>query len=218
MKSATAWAAGYLAFGFGVVSFIMLGIEPAMGFVKPADYFDPVKLAAGYASKAWLVSTLLYLTFPIPLFVLARSSSGKHVSHFGLAAAAVGLLLATLDLVGTQLSSLLPGEEQVRVAAAAMVPIRFAVLKATCVLLGLFAWGTTRAAPGHGMATRAWRGFGWFVLAVSLAFLFVFVPVPVAFFLWAVGLTVACTRQQGEASGSPRGADVAVERSAQPVG
>ncbi len=218
MKSATALAAGYLAFGFGVVSFIMLGIEPGMGFVRPADYFDPVKLAAGYASKAWLVSSLLYLTFPVPLFVLARSSAGKHVSHFGLAAAAVGLLLATLDLVGTQLPSLLPGEQEVRVAVAAMVPIRYAVLKATCVLLGLFAWETTRATAGHGLAVRGWRALGWLVLAVSVASLFVFVPVPVAFFLWAVGLTVACTRQKGEAPGSPHVADVAADQSAQPVG
>ncbi len=217
MRSATALAAGYLAFGFGVISFIMIGVEPGMGFVTPADYFDPVKVTAGYASLPWLVSTLLYLTFPVPLYVLARSSPQKHVSQFGLAAAAIGLLLASIDAVGIELSSILRSKEQVQPAVAALLPIRFAVLKATVVMLGLFAWGTTRSSGGHGIGGRSWRVLGWVVLAVSVAFLFVFLPAPIAFFIWAAALTLKCALERGDTPGSERVSQGA-EVSSQPVG
>ncbi len=201
MKSASAWAAGYLAFAFGVVSYIMIRIERGMGFVTPADYFDPVKVTAGYASVPWLVSTILYLPIPIALFVLAKTSvQDQRVSQFGLAAAALGLFLGTIDLVGIQLTSLLSSEQEVQAAVAALLPIRFAVLKTTVVMLGLFAWGTTRASGGHGIGMRSWRVLGWVVLAVSVLFLFVFVPAPIAFFVWAVGLTVACVLQREPAT------------------
>lgn len=218
MKSATALAAGYLAFAFGVVSYIMIRIEPGMGFTTPADFFDPVKVTAGYASIPWLVSTLLYLLMPVALFVLARSFVHERVSQLGLVAAALGLLLGSIDLVGVQLHSLLSSEEQVQVAVAALLPIRFAVLKATVVTLGLFAWGTTRARKGHGIGVRSWRVLGWVVLVVSVAFLFVFLPAPIAFFLWGVGLTLTCMVQRGDAPSSPRLAESVAEGRSQSVG
>ncbi len=216
MKSATVLAAADLAIGFGIISFIMLGIEPGMGFVSPADFFDPVKATVGYASMAWLVSTIVYLTFPVALVVLARST-GRGVSELGLAAAALGLFLGCIDVVGIQLHSLLPTEERVRVAVGALLPIRFAVLKATVVVLGLFAWGTTRANAGPGLAGRSWRILGWVVLVVSVGFVFVFVPAPVAFFLWAAGLTLKYALERGAAPPSARVAE-GVEGSSQPVG
>jgi len=181
----------------------MIRVERGMGFVTPADYFDPVKVTVGYASSAWLVSTILYLTLPVALFVLAKSSVQERVSQFGLAAAGVGLLLGTLDLVGIQLASLLPGEVEVQAAVAAMMPIRFAVLKATVLILGLFAWSTTRAGGGQGIGARTWRALGWFVLAVSVAFLFVFVPVPIAFSVWGVALTLIYALQRGDPKIAP---------------
>ncbi len=214
MKSATALAAADLAIGFGVISFIMLGIEPGMGFVKPGDFFDPVKVTVGYASMAWLVSTIVYLTFPVALCVLAKSTGRRGLSELGLAAAALGLLLGCIDLVGIQLHSLLPREEEVRVAVAALLPVRFAVLKATVLVLGLFAWGTTRGSAGDGLGARSWRILGWAVLVVSVAFLFVFLPVPIAFFVWAAGLTLKCALERGDAPGRAR---VPAEDSSQPV-
>ncbi len=216
MKSATVLAAADLAVGFGIISYIMLGIEPGMGFTTPGDYFDPVKTAAGYASLPWLVSTIVYLTFPVALYVLARSTGRRGVSQLGLAAAALGLLLGSVDLVGLQLHSLISGQEEVRLAVAALLPIRFAVLKATVVLLGLFAWGTTRAGAGHGLGMRSWRILGWAVLLVSVAFLFVFVPVPIAFFIWAAALTLKCALERGDTPGSERVSQGA-EVSSQPV-
>ncbi len=219
MKSATALAAGYLAIGFGVISFIMIRIEPGMGFVTPADYFDPVKVTVGYASVPWVVSSLLYLTFPIALFVLARSFVQRGVSQLGMAAAALGLFLGSIDRVGVQLPSLLSRGEEVQVAVAALLPIRFAVLKTTVVVLGLFAWGTTRANDGHGIGMRSWRILGWAVLAVSVAFLFVFLPAPIAFSVWAAGLTVKCALgARGDAPRSAGLAEAAAPRSSQPVG
>jgi hypothetical protein len=204
MKSATTLAAAVLAVGFGVVSYIMIALEPGMGFVTPADYFDPVKVTAGYASLPWLVSTLLYLTFPVALFVLAKASAQERVSQFGLTSAALGLLLGSIDLVGVQLSSLLSGKENLQAAVAALLPIRFAVLKATVVMLGLFAWGTTRESVGHSIGVRSWRALGWMVLGVSIVFLFVFVPAPIAFFVWAAGLTLTNARTREHGLKTPR--------------
>jgi hypothetical protein len=200
MKSMTVVAAGFVAVGFGVVSYIMIRIEPGMGFATPADYFDPVKVTAGYASVPWLVVNLLYLLFPVALFVLAKSSAQERFSAFGLAAAAAGLFLGIIDRVAIQLPSLLPSDKEVHAAVAAMLPIRLAVLKTTVVMLGLFAWRTTRASDGHGVGMRSWRVLGWVVLAVSIAFLFVFIPAPIAFCVWAAGLTVKATLDKGDAS------------------
>jgi hypothetical protein len=204
MKSATLWAAGFLAFGFGVVSYVMIRIEPGMGFVTPADYFDAVKVTAGYASVPWLVVNLLYLTFPVAIFVLAKSSLPERFSQLGLAAAFAGLFLGTIDRVGIQLPMLLPSEQEARVAVAAMLPIRFAVLKTAVFMLGVFAWGTTRASDGHSIPMRLWRVLGWLVLAVSIAFLFVFIPAPIAFCVWAAGLTVKCARGSLNQEGAAR--------------
>ena len=202
MKSPAVWAAGYLALGFGVVSYIMIRVEPGMGFVTPADYFDPVKVTAGYASTPWLVVNLLYLTFFVAVLVLARTSVSEQFSQLGLAAAVSGLFLGTIDLAGIQLPLLLPSEQEVRVAVAAMLPIRFAVLKATVLLLGVFAWGTTRASDNRGLPMRLWRVLGWLVLAVSITFLFVFIPAPIAFCVWAAGLTATCARGSLNQKGS----------------
>jgi hypothetical protein len=86
----------------------------------------------------------------------------------------------------------------VQAAVAAILPIRFAVLKTTVVMVRLFAWGTTRASEGHCIGVRTWRALGWIVVAVSVLFLFVFTPAPIAFFMWAVGLTVTCILQRGD--------------------
>lgn len=204
MKSPTVLAAGFLAFGFGVVSYVMIRVEPGMGFVTPADYFDPIKVTAGYASVPWLVVNLFYLTFPVAVFVLGRSSVPERFSQLGLAAAVSGLFLGTIDRAGMQLPTLLPSEQEVRVAVAAMLPIRFAVLKATVLMLGVFAWGTTRTNDGRGIPMRLWRALGWLVLVVSIAFLFVFIPVPIAFCVWATGLTVKCARGSLNQEGAVR--------------
>lgn len=197
MRSARALAAAYVAVVFGVVSYILLGVERGMGFVTPGDYFDPIKVTAGYASGAWRVSTALYLTLPPALFVLAKTSARQRVSEFGLASAGFGLFLGTLDLVGIQLASFLSNEAQLHAAVAALIPVRFAVLKTTVMMLGLFAWGTTNAAEANGVGGRSWRVLGWIVLALSVIFLFVFVPVPIAFFVWALVLTVNSARHGG---------------------
>lgn len=100
------------------------------------------------------------------------------------------LLLGAIDRVGIQLPSLVSGDEAVRTAVAAMLPIRAAVLKSTVVALGVFAWSTTRASGGRGIATGSWKALGWVVLATSVLFVFVFVPAPWAFAVWGIGLTI----------------------------
>lgn len=183
-------AAGYLAIGFAVVSYIAVRIEPSMGFVTPIDYFDPVKVAAGYSSLPWLVENLLYFTFPVALFVLSRSGVQERVARLGVAAACVWLVLASIDRVGIQLSSMTSSQFDVTAAVAAMLPVRLAVLKATVVSTGLFAWATTRTSDPTGVAMRSWRALGWIVLLTSVAFFFVFLPMPVVFCVWTVGLTL----------------------------
>jgi hypothetical protein len=189
MRLANTLAAGCIALGFGVVSFIMLRIEPQMGFVTPADYFDPENVVAGYATTAWKVENLIYLLLPFALLVLARSADDTRARVSGVIAAVLFFLLGALDRVGIQLPALAPDGEAVRAALMAMLPVRAAVLKTAVVALGALAWTTTRAPGGKGMWTGAWRGLGWVILAGSGLFVFVFVPAPLLFFVWGLGLT-----------------------------
>jgi hypothetical protein len=203
MRSATTLAAAFLAFGFGVVVYIAIWVEPAMGFLEPADFFDPGKVAAGLGSTPWLVDNLLFLSFPVAFLVISRSSANELVGPFGLAAAVFFLLLGSMGRAANQLPSFLSSEEELRVALAGMLPVRFAVLKASVVAMGLFAWSTTRSGGGHGLARLAWRAFGWFVLAASVSFLFVFLPLPIVFFPWAIGLTVTSALAGARAGKEP---------------
>ena len=78
-------------------------------------------------------------------------------------------------------------------------PIRFAILRSLVLLVGVFAWRTTRSGWGSGLGDKAWRGLGYLVLAFGIVFMFVFVPAPVLIVLWAVGLTVREARHPSEA-------------------
>lgn len=190
MRKTNVFAASFLGVGFACVSYVMLFLEPSMGFKNPADYFDAQKVAAGYASTAWLVTSVLYLAFPIAVMAIAYSANDRHLQWFGVGAALLGLMLGAVDRAGSQLPALLPTHEAVLAAVAALLPIRFAILKATVVALGLFAWRTTRTGSAHGAGPRVWRGFGWVVLVASVGFMFVFIPVPVVFAIWGVGLAI----------------------------
>ena len=201
MRKTDFFAASFLGIGFACVSYVMLVVEPGMGFESPRDYFDPRKVAAGYASAAWLVTNVLYLAFPIAVMVIACSVNDRLLQWFGVGAALLGLVLASVDRVGIQLSALLPTNEAAVDAVAAMLPIRFAILKATVVALGLFAWRTTRSGTTRGAGPRVWRGFGWVVLVASVGFVFAFIPVPVVFSVWGVVLAIRYF------SAAPRGPD-----------
>lgn len=189
MRSSKVLAALYLAVGFAAVSYIMLAIEPGMGFASPADYFDAVTVAAGYATTTWLVENVIYLSIPLAILLLVRFESAEQLVWSGLAAAGAFLVLGAIDRVGIQLHSVLSDPAEVRGAVASLLPIRLAVLQVAVVTLGTFAWTTTRSGVAASPADRTWKGLGWLVLAGSLLFPFIFLPMPIFFFLWSVGLT-----------------------------
>lgn len=47
--------------GFGAITYIMLVVEPSMGFHTPADYADPEKILGAFESVAWTIADLAYL-------------------------------------------------------------------------------------------------------------------------------------------------------------
>lgn len=196
-------AAGFLGVGFGWVSFVLLFVEPGMGFTEPADFFDAEKVAAGYSTVAWSVSSVVYLLFLPALWIVAKSVDRPVVEWSGLVSGLLFLVVGAIDRVGIQLPTLLPTGEAVVAAVAATLPVRFALLKSAVVTLGVFAWGTTRLSPSSGAGDKVWRGFGWLTLLLSIAFLFIFVPVPIVFFVW--GLTLA-VRMSRASSRPPEGA------------
>lgn len=189
MRSASTWAAAFLAVAFGAVSYIMLFVEPGMGISTAADVLDPDKVAAGYTSMVWRVENLVYFAVPFAVATIALQSNDRIQASSGLAGALLFLVVASIDRVGIQLPSLLATEQDVVAATAAFLPIRFAVLKAAVLSFGVFAWSTTRRSSGAGPLNGAWMLLGWAVLAMCVLFLFVALPVPVALCLWGVGLT-----------------------------
>jgi hypothetical protein len=191
MRSANTLAAAFLAFGWGGLCYIMNFVEPTMGFETPADFFDPAKVAAGYDSSfAWRLINILILTFPIAIVVLVKRSEDRYLVWSGIISALLLLVFGCIDRVGFQLRDVLPTQEAVHDALAAMLPVRFAVQKSMVVVLGLFAWRMTRRPAGTGIIGLLWGGLGWVVLALSIVFVFVSIPVPIAFFIWAIGLMI----------------------------
>lgn len=190
MARTTAVAAGFLGLGFGWVTYVAVLVEPGMGFQTPGDFLDAEKVAAGYTSAVWLVSNWLYLLFPVAILLLARPSDDPWLRWSGLAAALLFLVVGSIDRVGIQLPDLLSSDETVVSAVGAMLPVRFALLKAAVLALGVFAWRTTRTPGAEGWSGRLWRGFGWLTLVAAVLFMAVFLPVPVLLFFWGTGLAV----------------------------
>jgi hypothetical protein len=190
-SAAAALGAAYLALGLGMVIYIMLVLEPAMGFTGVADYMDPDKIAANAGSTPWLVVDVFYLSLFVAILAIAHGSDDRALAWAGVAGGIAFFLVGTIDRVVEDLPGLIADEETRRVALIAMLPVRLAVLKAAAMAMALFAWRTTRiGGAGVGAVDKAWRGLGYLVLASGVAFVFVFVPAPVVFFVWAVALTV----------------------------
>jgi len=196
-------AAGWLAVVFLWTSYVMLLVEPGMGFQTPADFLDPAKVAIGNASVYWLISNLLYLSVPVAVMTVVVSADDRLVQWSGLATSILWLVLGSMDRVGIQLPDLMVSDEAVLAAIAAMLPVRFAILKASAFSFGAFAWSVTRVDRRAGTGPRLWRALGWLILLSSVAFLFVFLPVPIAYALWAVAFTATGLRSgaAGAASG-----------------
>ena len=194
MRVPTVVAAGVLAVGFGWVSGVMLYVEPGMGFSSPVDFFDAGKVVAGYASFVWSVSSVIYMLFLPAAWVISMSSSNLYVRWSGAASGLLFFVVGAIDRVGVQLPGLLASDEIVVAAVAATLPVRFALLKSAVLALGVLAWGTTRPSFAGGVGNRAWRGLGWMMLLASIGFLFIFIPVPPAFFVWGITLTLLSMR------------------------
>ena len=147
------------------MSYIMVFVEPGMGFTTPADYFDPDKVAAGYASTAWLVDNIIYLTMPFATWVLARGSDDPYLRWSGVAAGLLLFVVGSIDRVSIQLPSLLPDAEGAQAALVVLIPIRFAVLKTMVVAWGVLhgeRHGSNRDRArsrrfGGGWVTSSWR-------------------------------------------------------------
>jgi hypothetical protein len=190
-SAAATLGAAYLAFGLGMVIYIMFVLEPAMGFTGVADYMDPDKIAANAGSTPWLLVDLFYLSLFVAILAIVRGSDDRALAWAGVAGGIAFFLVGAIDRVVEDLPGLIADEDTRRVALIAMLPVRLAVLKAAAMAMALFAWKTTRiGGAGAGALNRAWRGLGYLVLASGVAFVFVFVPAPVVFFVWAAALTV----------------------------
>jgi hypothetical protein len=173
-----------------MVVFIMLVLEPAMGFTGVADYMDPDKIAANAGATPWLLVDLFYLSLFVAILAIARGSDDRALVWAGVAGAIAFFLVGAIDRVVEDLYGLVADEETRRMALTAMLPVRLAVLKTAAMAMALFAWRTTRIGEARGALDRAWRGLGYLVLATGILFVFVFVPAPVVFFVWAAALTV----------------------------
>lgn len=171
-----------------MISFMMLFIEPQMGFSGPTDYFNPEKVAQGYTSFIWLVGDLFYLTIFVATSLMSRRSEDLYLRWSALAAGILFLLVGAIDRVAAQLPFLMSGPELARKGLISLLPIRFAVLKVAALSLGFFAWTTTRTPRGKSTWLKTWRVLGYLVLILAILFIFIFIPLPIAFFIWSIGL------------------------------
>jgi hypothetical protein len=187
---AAALGAAYLAVGLAMTIFILLVLEPAMGFTGAADYMNPDKIAANLGATSWLLVDLFYMSLFVAILAIAHGSDDRALVWAGVAGAIAFFLVGAIDRAIEDVHGLVADEETRRMALTAMLPVRLAVLKTAAMAMALFAWRTTRSGEARGALDRVWRGLGYLVLATGILFVFVFVPAPVVFFLWAAALTV----------------------------
>jgi hypothetical protein len=188
--SARTLAAAFLAVGFAFVTWVALRVEPGMGFTSFVDFFDPGKVADGYASSVWRVENLLYLAFPFAFWLLAATSDDRMARWSGAMAGLFLLAVGAIDRVGIQMIGLVQDESLLRTSIAGLLPVRFGLLKCTVLAIGVFAWRTSQVGSGAGILVMAWKGLGWLLLLAGLLFLFAFVPAPLAISVWAIALTL----------------------------
>lgn len=194
-----ALSAGFLALGFAIITFVAVAVEPRMGFETFADFFDPAKIVAGYATTVWRAEGYLYFAMPVALWLLTAQPEDGALHTWGVAAGILFLVVASLDHVLAQLPAFVVDVGSVEAAIGAAMPIRFAILRCMVLAVGVVAWRTTRAGWGSGALDKAWRAYGWVVLGASAAFMLTFLPAPLLFTVWAAGLTARELAEPGTA-------------------
>lgn len=188
MRSRVTLPFAFLGVGFAGISFILIAVEPGMGFHSFADYLDPQKVIPQAGSAAWLVGDLLYLGFAVALAALALESGDRLARASAFAAATLFLLVTALDRVLAVLPGAIPEPVHLEAAVLGLVSTRFGVLKVTVLTLAVLAWRTTSG------AARIWRVLAALLLVAAAAFLFVFLPVPLLFAAWFSAWAVRSAR------------------------
>lgn len=184
MRKGKTAAAAYLALGFTFISFVALVVEPQLGLVEPSDRFDPDKLSAVASLPIMIVGNAVILGFAFALACLAAVSADGYSRAAGLIGAFGFLMLACLGQVAAGVPTLIDNSGHQAIAQVSLAAVRMAFLKASVLPLGVVAWRSTLEETGQGNPF-AWRALGLFILAGSIAFVFVTLPLPLLFTLWA---------------------------------
>jgi hypothetical protein len=194
MKRSEVAAAAFLGAGFVYGTFLFLVLEPGMGFNGLSDFFDPAKVFPATRSPAWIVEGLVYLGFGVALTYLGLSADDRYQRTFGIVAGVFFFLLGCIGRVVGSLPDLIADPVSRDAALLGLLSTRLAVLRATVLALGVFAWRTTLQVEAGAGASMAWRGFGVLLLIGSASFLFVLLPLPPLFAVWAVWFAVRRAR------------------------
>ncbi len=181
--------------GFAGVTYIMLIVEPTMGFTTPADYADPVKVLKGYGSSAWFVGDLIYLGVGIAALGVWARSDDRVLRGSAMVAGIGFLFLSSLDRVFLVLPTWLGDDGQATMAVLGVTPVRLAVLRVTVLAFAAMAWQLAGVQPAPGTAGVVWRVVSGLALLGAIAFQVMFLPVPVLFFTWSATYLVVTIRQ-----------------------
>ena len=188
-------AAAGLAISYGVGSFVMLAVEPGMGFRSVADYFDPLLLVPALDSVAWLVSDVCHLVNGCLIAVLgvtlAGTASAAHrLTRITAAGAAIlFILLAMLDRAAAGLPALVADNELRSTIALAFVSARMGVLFAAVCIAGAFTISVTAILRDAPVAHRV---TGYAVGAAAFGFWLVPTPIPVLLAVWSASVAWYC--------------------------
>ena len=179
-----------LSIAFLVHSFVLLVLEPAMGFREFADFFDLEKVLPALGSTAWSIGNLMHLLAGFGLLFLAAGIQSANIQRsavtaaFGFAAAPLFVVIGMSGFVGNQLVGVLTETAQRDAALLGMIMgSRTMILYAA---MALFGGMIILLSFQSGLINRWLRIYGVLAGVAALIFAFFPTPIPLIFFLWCV--------------------------------
>lgn len=189
--------ASIIALSFLVHSFVLVVLEPAMGFHHFSDYTDLRKVMPALGSVAWAVSNVDHLVLGLGLALFTagtrfEESAALRVARvFGVAASCLFVVVGMSGIVGNKLTNLMDAGSA-ETAILGLIGFRMTLLYAAVACFGALILALS-ASPRIG---RIWiRVLGAAVGLLALLFPWVATPVPLLIFVWSVCYLILETRR-----------------------
>ena len=180
-----------LALDYLFHSYLLIILEPEMGFREIGDYFHSDLLIPSLSTIPWQISNVLHMAegMIIPIIGLAFLHDSRLLSKsiLNLISFFCGILFFIVGVSGFAGQNLIKwlNPENLEMAMVGFATFRYTILLTAIVGMALFIFQVSLLGRS-GKILPGWFTYIGHLLAIILvAFLFIIIPVPLILFLWS---------------------------------